>query len=345
VRILITGGAGFIGCNLADYFARQNADILVLDNLSRIGSKYNSEWLLTNHGKKIKVVNGDVTDFKTVKELVKDVDAIFHTAAQVAVTTSLQNPRIDFETNILGTFNILEAARLSRSDPIIIYTSTNKIYGNNVNLIPIVEKEKRYEFADEKFKRGVPEDFPADANEHTPYGTSKYAAELYARDYAAVYGLKTVCFRMSCIYGTRQFGNEEQGWVAHFIISSVLGRPITVYGNGKQVRDVLFISDLVKAFELAIKNISKTKGRVFNIGGGPDNTLSLLELIDILQNLLGQKINFSFSDWRPFDQKVYISDITKAKSFGWSPQVSVVEGINKLYRWVYENKKLFQQIK
>jgi CDP-paratose 2-epimerase len=340
MRILITGGAGFIGCNLANYFSR-SAEIIVYDNLSRKGSEKNVEWLRTKN-KKIKFIKDDIRNFKALVNTCKDVNAIFHCAAQTAVTTSLKNPREDFEINALGTLNVLEAARKSNSDPVVIYTSTNKVYGNNVNKIPLREKRTSYEFADRKYKNGIPEDFPTDSNEHTPYGCSKYAAEIYVRDYSAVYGLRTVTFRMSCIYGLRQFGNEDQGWVAHFIISSVLNKPITIYGDGKQVRDILFIDDLVRAFDLAYKNIKRTKQQVYNIGGGPKNAISLLELIEFIEKLIGRRIKYKFSSWRPFDQKVYISNINKAKEdFGWEPKISKEEGIRKLFDWVNENKSLF----
>jgi CDP-paratose 2-epimerase len=342
MKILITGGAGFVGCNLADYFLKKGSEVVVFDNLSRKGTEKNLKWLKANHKKGLSFIKGDVRNFKSLLKACKDVDAIFHTAAQVAVTTSLKNPREDFEINALGTFNVLEAARKSSSNPILIYTSSNKIYGNNVNKIRLIEKKTRYEFADKKYKNGIPEDFPTDANEHTPYGCSKYAAEIYVRDYGAIYGLRTTTFRMSCIYGLRQFGNEDQGWVAHFIISSVLNKPITIYGDGKQVRDILFIDDLARAFDLACKNVEKTKQQVYNIGGGVKNTISLLELIEFLEKLIGRKIDYRFSDWRPFDQKVYISSIDKAKKdFGWEPKISKEEGIRKLFDWVNENKKLF----
>ncbi len=339
-RILITGGAGFVGSNLANHFLRRGHEVIVFDNFMRKGVEKNVKWLEENHKKRLNIVKGDVRDFDALKNASKDVDFIFHTAAQVAVTTSVNNPREDFDINASGTFNVLEAARKSNTDPIIIYTSTNKVYGNNVNNIPLVEKETRYEFADSNFKNGISEDFSTDANEHTPYGCSKYTGDIYMRDFHDIFGLKTVTFRMSCIYGLHQYGNEDQGWVAHFTISSVLIRPLVIYGDGKQVRDVLFVDDLVKAFELAIGDINKTKGKAYNIGGGPENTISLLELLEMLKKF-GLKPKYSFDDWRPADQKVYISDIQKANEFKWRPEVSPKEGIERLYNWVKENRKLF----
>lgn len=343
MKVLITGGCGFIGCNLADYFLRKDSEVIIYDNLARSGTEKNKRWLEENHEKNLTFVYGDIRDFDSLKKNVNDVDRIFHTAAQVAVTASVKNPKEDFDVNVLGTFNILEAARRSNADPILFYTSTNKVYGNNVNEIPILENEFRYEFADSNFSKGIPETFPADANEHTPYGSSKYAADVYVRDYASVFGLKTVTFRMSCIYGLRQFGNEDQGWVTHFLISSVLNKPIVIYGSGKQVRDVLFIDDLINAVDLAVSNIKKTKGEVFNMGGGPNNTLSLHELLNIINKRRTEKINVSFENWRPFDQKVYVSDISKAKKyFDWEPKIDKETGINRILNWIESNTQLFK---
>jgi CDP-paratose 2-epimerase len=339
-KILITGGAGFVGCNLADYFLKKGYEVTVFDNLSRKGTEKNLEWLRSNHTTGLEFVEDDIRNFSSVVDAVKDKDLVFHTAGQVAVTTSIKNPREDFEINALGTFNILEAARKSNCDPVVVYCSTNKVYGDNVNKIPLIEKENRYEFADPNYANGIPEDFPTDADEHTPYGSSKYAADIYVRDFSAIYGLKTITFRMSCVYGIRQFGNEDQGWVAHFTISSFFDKPIVIYGDGKQVRDVLFIDDLVRAFELATRKIEKTKGKVYNIGGGVNNTISLLELLDLLKSF-GLNPKYTFDDWRPADQKVYISDIRKAKEFDWEPRISPKDGVERLLSWVKENKELF----
>ena len=340
VRILITGGAGFVGCNLANYFLKKGYEVTIYDNLSRKGTEKNLEWLKSNHNIGFEFIKNDIRNFDSVVSAVKDKDFIFHTAGQVAVTASIKNPREDFEINTLGTFNVLEAARKSNSNPIILFTSTNKVYGNNVNKIPLIEKEMRYDFADPEFRNGIPEDFSTDADEHTPYGSSKYAADVYVRDFFTIYGLKTVIFRMSCIYRTRQFGNEDQGWVAHFTISSFFGKPIVIYGDGKQVRDILFIDDLVRAFELICQNIKKTKGKVYNIGGGAKNTISLIELLDLLETL-GLTPKYTFDNWRPADQKVYISNVKKAAEFGWTPKISPEEGVKRLLSWIKENKSLF----
>jgi CDP-paratose 2-epimerase len=340
MNILITGGAGFVGSNLTDYFLNEDFDVTIFDNFSRNNVEKNVDWLKSNHKKRLIVVKGDVRDYDSLKKVCVDKDVILHIAAQVAVTTSVKKPKEDFDINALGTFNVLEAARNCNSNPIIVYTSTNKVYGNNVNKIPLRENKMRYEFSDQKFINGIPEDFPTDANEHTPYGCSKYTGDIYMRDYHEIFGLKTVTFRMSCIYGLHQYGNEDQGWIAYFTIASVLDKSIILYGDGKQVRDVLFVDDLVRAFEGAIKNIGKTKGKVYNIGGGPKNTISLLELLDLLKKF-GLNPKFSFDNWRPADQKVYISDIRKARKFGWLPQVKPEEGVKRLFEWVKENKNIF----
>ena len=343
MKILVTGGAGFVGSHIAEYFSKQGHEVIALDNLKRgeilgknISLEHNIEFLKSL--KNVNFVKGDIKDFSSLKDVCKDVDVIIHAAAQVAVTTSLKNPRVDFEINALGTFNVLEAARLN--DAAVVYCSTNKVYGDNVNKIPVVEKEKRYEFSDEKYKNGIPEDFPIDLCEHTPYGCSKLAGDIYVQDYGHVYGLKTGVFRMSCIYGERQFGVEDQGWVAWFVIATLLDKPITIYGDGKQVRDVLYVKDLIRAYDLFIN--SNLKQAVFNIGGGPENTLSLLELLDLLEGLTGKRAKISYENWRPSDQKIYVSDISRVKEkLTWNPRVDPREGVNKLVEWVRENKGLF----
>lgn len=345
MRILVTGGAGFIGSHVAEYYAEKGDEVICYDNLSRgrlfkkeINVTYNWDYL--KNFSNVKLVKGDIRDFEKLKELTKDIDVIIHAAAQTAVTISLQDPKVDFEVNALGTFNILEAARLSNSRPVIIYCSTNKVYGENVNKVRVVEKEIRYIFED-RFKNGIPETFPIDLCEHTPYGCSKLAGDLYIQDYGRLYNLRTGIFRMSCIYGTRQFGVEDQGWVAWFTIATILGKLITIYGDGKQVRDVLDVSDLVDAYDAFIK--SDLPYGVFNIGGGAENIISLLELLKILEDSTGKRSKITFSDWRPSDQKVYISDINDTKEkLHWSPKVSPKEGIKRLVEWVEENERLFR---
>jgi CDP-paratose 2-epimerase len=266
------------------------------------------------------------------------VDAIVHVAAQVAVTTSVKSPRTDFEINTLGTFNVLEVARAN--DASVVYTSTNKVYGENVNRIPVVEKETRYEFSEPRYRNGIPEDFSTDLTGHSPYGCSKLAADSYVQDYAHTYGLKTGVFRMSCIYGERQFGVEDQGWVAWFGIATLTGKPITIYGDGKQVRDVLHVSDLVEAFDKFLD--SSLKHAVCNIGGGPSNSLSLIELLSLLEKMTGKTPRLTYTDWRTADQKVYISNISRAKEImSWVPKVTPSEGVGRLIKWVSNNRDLF----
>jgi len=263
---------------------------------------------------------------------------VAHLAAQVAVTHSVADPREDFEINALGGFNLLEAVRGCGADPIVIYASTNKVYGE-LGGVQWREREQRYEY--QELEYGIAENVPIDL--HSPYGCSKGALDLYMLDYARIYGLKTVVFRQSCIYGPRQFGVEDQGWVAHFVISALLGRPITIYGDGKQVRDVLHVRDLITAFEAAIEHIDVSRGQAYNLGGGPHNTLSLLELIDRLQAKADRPIELEFDEWRPGDQKVYVSDIRKAKGdLGWAPQIGVGVGLSDLRQWVAANRELFE---
>lgn len=341
--ILITGGCGFIGCNFADYFLSRGQEVTVLDNFYRFGSKQNMDWLKSRHSSGLSFLDADVKDPKAMVDAVKGKDMVIHTAGQVTVTDSVTNPRNDMEINILGTFNVLDAARLSNENPFVMFTSTNKVYGEGINTIDIEETDTRWKFSDPKFANGVPETFTTDFDEHSPYGVSKYAADLYVRDFSHVYGIPTVCFRQSCIYGTRQFGKEEQGWLAHFVISSVLKRPLNIFGDGKQVRDVLFIEDLSRAVDMAFQNKGSTAGKAYNIGGGSGYTLSLLELIDMLEKINNEKITTKYFDWRPADQKVYISDIARAKrDFGWSPKVSPEEGVRRVHDWVRENPGLFK---
>ncbi len=345
MKILVTGGSGFVGAHVSEYYAKKGDDVIVLDNLSRgetlksadkSESSINYNWNHLKNFENIELIRGDIRKAEEVKKAAEDVDAIIHTAAQVAVTSSVEDPRTDFEINALGTFNVLEAARLSSNNPAVVYCSTNKVYGENVNQISVKEGETRYVF---EGMEGVPETLSIDLCEHTPYGVSKLAGDLYVQDYAKLYGLKTAVFRMSCIYGTRQFGNEDQGWVAHFVISTITGKPLTIYGDGKQVRDVLYVSDLARAYDLFLE--SNKKDTVYNVGGGPKNTISLLELLDLLEEETGKKSEISFSDWRPSDQKVYISDISKAeRGLGWGPEVNVRDGIKKLIAWVEKNREV-----
>jgi CDP-paratose 2-epimerase len=336
MQALITGGAGFIGCNLARHLAQRGHQVRILDNLARPGSERNLAWLRETLGPSLEFVEADIRDATAVARAAAGADAIFHFAAQVAVTSSVADPVYDFEVNARGTLNVLEAAR--RTGSAVFYTSTNKVYGG-MDDVAVVELPTRYAYAD--LPEGASEAQPLDL--HSPYGCSKGAADQYVRDYARIYGLRTVVFRMSCIYGERQFGNEDQGWVAHFLIAAVLGRPITIYGDGKQVRDILHVADLVRAFELAWQRLDVTAGRVYNIGGGPANTLAVwAEFGPLLAELLGHPVPVQYGPWRPGDQKVYVSDVRRAAAeFGWRPTISARDGIARLLAWVRANRALF----
>ena len=337
-KILITGGCGFIGSNLAAHYLAKGWEVVVYDNFARLGAETNAAWLADQAEGRLSIVIGDIRNFSPLCEAVQGADIVAHLAAQVAVTGSVADPREDFMVNALGGFNLLEAVRGCGSDPIVLYASTNKVYGE-LGGLGVRDRGRRYEFADEL--HGVSETFPLDL--HSPYGCSKGASDQYMLDYARIYGLKTVVFRQSCIYGPRQFGVEDQGWVAHFMISAVTGRPITFFGDGKQVRDILHVDDLIAAFEAAISNIELSQGQVYNLGGGPQNSVSLLELVGRLEDQLGRPVPLRFQEWRPGDQKVYISDIRKAENeLGWSPVISVDEGLNELQGWVEANRDLFK---
>src|SRR5512139_2682365 len=340
MRVLITGGAGFIGSNAVHRFLQRGAHVIIYDNLSRRGSISNLDWLRAQHGAdSFKLIQADLREADRLAEAARGQEVILHYAGQVTVTTSVQNPRADFEDNALGTFNALEAARLSGSNPIFMYASTNKVYGGMED-VGLVETKTRYAYRD--LPQGIPETLPLDF--HSPYGCSKGTGDQYVRDYARIYGLRTVVFRQSSIYGPRQFGIEDQGWIAWFIIAAVTGQPITIYGDGKQVRDVLYIDDLIDAYELAIAKIDQTAGQVFNIGGGVNNTLTIwTETGPLLEKLLGRPVPIGRSDWRPGDQRICVMDIRKAQAvLGWSPKTSVDAGVAKLTQWVIDNRHLFE---
>jgi CDP-paratose 2-epimerase len=346
-RILVTGGAGFVGSHAAEYYAEQGADVTAVDNLSRVDTLESADdsrdtaahnWrYLDEEYAAVELVEADVRNADRIASLVEGHDAVVHTAGQVAVTASLEDPRTDFEVNAEGTFNVLEAARSADSDPAVVVASTNKVYGNNVNDVPVREEEARYWYDDPDYDRGIPESFPIDDCEHTPYGVSKLAADLYVQDYAIRNEVDAAAFRMSCIYGPRQFGNEDQGWVAHFALSTLRDESLTIFGDGKQVRDVLYVKDLIRAYD-AFLSAPEGKSGVYNIGGGPDNTTSLLEFLDLLEDKTNKRTNILFDDWREGDQKVYVSDISRAgDELDWEPQVDFDEGIERFVNW-YENR-------
>ena len=338
-KILITGGCGFIGSNAVDFYLKKGLKVVAFDNLSRAGTKENLKWL-KGKGCNFVFIKGDIRDDKKLLATFKKYkpDLVYHLAAQTTMVTSVKNPREDFEINALGTFNILEAMRKGWPKASFLYSSTNKVYGEMID-VPVVEKKKRYSY---KNVKGISEKFPLDF--HGPYGVSKGTGDQYTIDYARIYGLNTVVFRQSGIYGPHQFGIEEQGWLAWFCNALLFNKPVTIYGDGKQVRDVLYIDDLISAFNLALKNIKKTRGKAYNIGGGPKFSLSIWELFEILEKLAGKKFNYKFGSWRPGDQKVYISDISKAKKdFAFEPKISPKEGVKKLYNWISQNKTLIKK--
>ena len=337
---LVTGGAGFIGSNYVHRLVQRGEKLTVYDNLSRAGAARNIAWLEETFGKDaFRLVVGDVRDADLLRESARDADAIVHLAGQVAVTTSVTDPREDFEANALGTFNALEAARLSERNPIFIYASTNKVYGGMED-VEIVEEATRWRY--KYLTEGCPEIQPLDF--HSPYGNSKGAGDQYTRDYARIYGLRSIVFRQSCIYGPRQWGIEDQGWLAWMMIAAVTGKQITIYGDGKQVRDVLHVSDLLNAYDLAIEKIDRAKGQVYNVGGGPRNVLAVwAEFGPILERLLGRKVEVARADWRPGDQRVFYADFNKARrELGWEPKIDLEQGLEMLFDWVEENRDLFQ---
>ncbi len=336
--VLITGGAGFVGTNLAHRLLAAGRSVIVFDNLSRAGVEQNLRWLRACHGRRLSVEVGDVRDAAAVARAVRRASQVFHLAAQVAVTTSLVEPVPDFEVNARGTLNVLEAIRAQPNPPSLVFTSTNKVYGGFGDLA-LVTRATRYEPREEYVRRhGVGESRPLDF--HSPYGCSKGTADQYIVDYARTFGLSTVVFRMSCIYGPHQFGTEDQGWVAHFLIQAIEDRALTLYGDGRQVRDVLFVDDLMDAFLLAQERMGGLSGQAFNMGGGPSNTTSLLELLDVIGELHVQRPSLKFGDWRPGDQRYYVSDPRRFQALtGWRPRVGVREGVRRLYEWLLRQRK------
>jgi CDP-paratose 2-epimerase len=314
-RLLITGGAGFLGVNAAIHLIKEGWYITLLDNLSRPGTERNLKWVITRYPNRINFVKEDVRNAGALAEHVKRQDAIIHLAAQVAVTTSLVDPNADFDINARGTLNVLEAVRLHNHDAPFLFASTNKVYG-------------KLDHNNSACKETQPLDF------HSPYGCSKGAADQYVRDYARVFQMNTVVLRQSCIYGSHQYGTEDQGWVAHFVHSILKDRALTIYGDGTQVRDLLDARDLSALYAIAIDKIAITRGEVYNVGGGPENQRNLLEVIDQVGRLTGRKPHFSFAGWREGDQTYYVSDISKARrDLGWEPRVAFDRGLRELIGW------------
>ncbi len=343
MKILITGGCGFIGSHAASYFRAQGHHVVVLDNLSRCGTQDNLAWL--KQGGAIDHILADIREWDQVDAAFAehpDIDVVLHLAAQVAVTTSVTDPVTDFQINATGTFNLLEAARKHLPNiKMFIYSSTNKVYGG-LEKAELELKNDRWGLSNRP--NGIDEEEMLDF--HSPYGCSKGAADQYVRDYSRIYDLPTVVLRQSCIYGTRQFGVEDQGWVAWMTIAAMTNQQITVYGDGKQIRDLLWVEDLVKLYEACMQNPDAVKGEAFNTGGGPGNTLSLLELLDFLAKREGRDLGLKFDDERPGDQKVFVSNNTKLKeALGWEPTTSVMDGLEKLAQWVGEHRDLIASFK
>lgn len=314
-RILITGGAGFLGVNAAAHMIERGWHATVLDNLSRRGTERNLRWLVTKHPTQMTFIKQDIRNAGALADHVKDQDAILHLAAQVAVTTSLVDPETDFDVNARGTLNMLEATRKHNHDAPFIFASTNKVYG-------------KLDHKSGPCRETQPLDF------HSPYGCSKGTADQYVRDYARCFHMNTVVLRQSCIYGAHQYGTEDQGWVAHFVHSILAGRPLTIYGDGTQVRDLLDARDLSTLYETAIEKIGVTRGEVYNVGGGEPNQRNLLEVIEHIGELTNRKPSFTFADWREGDQAYYVSDITKAKrELGWEPRIQFDHGLKDLVAW------------
>ena len=340
MKILITGGAGFIGSNLAFRALNEGYDVTIIDNLSREGSLLNLKWLQLKGN--IKFIKSDIVDFSSLLNVFnkEKFDVVFHQAAQVAVTTSVENPRLDFNSNALGTFNVLEAIRTSGQNPVFIFASTNKVYGS-LSSFKIAENNGKYILKDSI--NGISEQTPLDF--YSPYGCSKGVADQYVLDYRRIYGLRTLVFRQSCVYGPRQMGVEDQGWVAWFVICALLGKTINIYGDGKQVRDILYIDDLLDLYFTAINNEKNLKTFAFNVGGGIKNAVSLLEVIKIIESEVGYKLKIQFSDWRPGDQLVYVSDVQSSiNQFDWNLKVGPKEGISRLIKWVDYNKNIFSDV-
>lgn len=339
--VLIFGGAGFIGSNWAHRLLETtDAKVHVFDNLSRRGVRHNLAWLqkAAGNSSRLQITVGDVRDSAMVERAVRHATEIYNFAAQVAVTTSLLDPRLDFEVNVGGTFNILEAARKSGRRPFILFTSTNKVYGD-INFRNVAVTSTRYRYTD---CLGISESQALDF--HSPYGCSKGAADQYVRDYSRMFDLPTTVLRMSCIAGPQQFGNEDQGWVAHFLYSALRNEPIVIYGDGRQVRDVLCVHDLLHAFESVLLARPITEGQIYNVGGGPENTVSLLELIDEIRELTGQKLRYELDQRRPGDQLIYITDFAKLRrDTGWQPRYSVRDTLREIQAWWKRNREVFPE--
>jgi CDP-paratose 2-epimerase len=335
--ILVTGGAGFIGCNIANALAERGHEVLVYDALSRPGVERNLAWLKERHGEQVQSIAADVRDEDMLARAAREAKAVFHMAAQVAVTTSMVDPREDFDVNVRGTLHLLDAVRLKGDGTPIIFASTNKVYGDLADLEFRLEGDKYVAVDPAVRAAGISERRPLDF--HTPYGCSKGAADQYVLDYARSFGLNSAVIRMSCIYGVRQMGTEDQGWVAHFLIRALEGKPITLYGDGCQVRDILDVSNAVEAYLRTWANIERIRGRAFNLGGGPANAVSLRELLGHIAGLLGREVDVRFDDWRAGDQRYFVADTRAINAeLGLSPAVPWKQGVALLAEWLRESR-------
>jgi CDP-paratose 2-epimerase len=332
--VLVTGGCGFIGCNIADALVARGQSVLIFDSMARNGAQENAHWLKSRHGDRIEIRTADIRDGEAVDAAVGAASAVLHLAAQVAVTTSVERPVEDFEINARGTLNVLEAVRLKNPDVPLLFASTNKVYGRLFDEKQVTNRGQRYVPTAKDYAQGVGEQTPLDL--YSPYGCSKGAAEQYVRDYSRVFGLRTAVMRMSCIYGPRQFGTEDQGWIAHFILQAIRRDTITIYGDGLQVRDALHIDDAVAAWLSVLDRIETLAGRIFNLGGGVGNAISLLELLDLIAQLRGEAPRIAFGSWRPGDQPWYVSDCAALKSAtGWQPRIALPSGgLKSLIAWL-----------
>lgn len=340
--VLITGGAGFIGTNVAKHYLEQGHSVHVFDNLSRAGVEGNVAELQRAYPDRLRFTRGDVREREKVQEAVQEAGTVFHLAAQVAVTSSLDDPRADMETNLSGTLNVLEAVRQRNPECPVLFTSTNKVYGRLAS-VSLCQRNGRHEPESEVLAlAGIGEAHPLEFL--SPYGCSKGAADQYVLDYAHSYGLRSVVFRMSCIYGTFQLGSEDQGWVAHFLRQALKGEPITIFGDGKQVRDLLFVDDLVRAMRMALDQVDVAAGQAFNMGGGLQNSTSLLELIAEIRSLTRSKVEIEWGPERLADQRWFVADTSRARDvLGWRPKVSIREGLRKLHDWYLERPSLVEQ--
>jgi CDP-paratose 2-epimerase len=336
--VVVIGGSGFIGCNLAESFLSDGEDVVILDNLSRAGVEQNLNWLRERHGRRVHPIIADVRDLGAIESLFGDAKAVFHLAAQTAVTTSLDDPLDDFETNARGTVNVLEAVRSTGRRVPVIFASTNKVYGGLEDLA-MMELDDRYMPEAEQVRaHGIGEARPLDFC--TPYGCSKGVADQYVLDYAKSFGLPTAVLRMSCIYGPRQFGTEDQGWVAHFLIRALAGEPISIYGDGKQVRDILHVADAIAAYRAVLDSIETLSGHAFNLGGGAHNAVSLQVLLREIARIIGREVPVEYGDWRKGDQYYFVADTRKLEAaVGWKPRIAWRDGLRDLASWLEQRAR------